>query len=108
MPKKQNQMVKWMLAAGLLISIASGFVSQIAAIAWISIGLALVSGYFLSADVKIFLAALILSVGAAGLAALPSLGGMFAQVFTAIAGFFAVVAVIPAARVLLSKAGLNF
>jgi len=99
--------VGYLLLAGLVLSILSsfGFMSEFI---WIAMGLALVAGFYMSADVKTFLAVLVLSAIPAGLSQIPAVGTMLMDVMGQIAIFFGAVAVIPAAKVLLGKAGLKW
>ena len=105
---KNKQMVKWLLAIGMLLAVGSGFITGMDALVWGSVLVGVIAGFFLSADVKTFLSLMVLTTAATGLAVIPAVGGLAATVFGKIAAFFGAVAILPATRVLVKKAGISW
>lgn len=105
--KIDKKTTKWILIAGLLLSIIPSFMPGFEFM-WLAVLLGLVAGFTMTADVKTFLAILILMGTTAGLSQLPTLGSMLATIFGQIAVFFGVVAILPATKVLLGKVGMKW
>jgi len=99
--------IGYILMAGLALSVISSF-GVLTEFIWISVVLGFVAGFYMSADVKTFLAILVLAGIPAGLSTIPAVGSLIASVLGQIAIFFGVVAILPAAKVLLGKAGIKW
>jgi len=103
----EKQMLKYMMLGGLLLSVVAGFIPQMSYLVWVAVILGLVSGWFMTADVKTLLCVLILTTFAIGLSVIPAVGVILKDLLSNIGSFFGSMMVLPALKVLLKKAGVK-
>ncbi len=105
--RKINPTVKWLLGTSILIAIVSAFIPEFGWGIYMGFVLALIAGYLIKGDVKLFLAALILGGLSTSFSLIPNVGNYLSELFKNIGYVAYGVAGFPAIRVFLSKIGIK-